>query len=292
MLSHEHGSPQRPSRVVVLGAEGFLGRRLVARLTADDVNIRAIGRSDVDLAAEDASTRLANELSAGDAVVFLSALTPDKGRDVPPFLANLRMGAAVADAIGRVTVGHLIYISSDAVYPFRSALIDENTPAAPIDLYGVMHLSRELMMKQATNAPVAILRPTLIFGAGDTHNSYGPNRFRRAAQKEGRITLFGEGEETRDHIFVNDVVALINLVLSFRSAGTLNLSTGCSIDYASLARLVAAHFPSKIEIAGTPRQNPITHRTFDVAAVFRSFPEFRFTPLEEALALTHQEDAA
>src|SRR3546814_11446336 len=64
-----------------------------------------------------------------------------------------------------------------------------------------------------------LLRPTLIYGAEDTHNSYGPNRLRRMARKDARITLFGAGEETRDHISVDDVYRLILLTLRHRSEG-------------------------------------------------------------------------
>jgi nucleoside-diphosphate-sugar epimerase len=152
-----------------------------------------------------------------------------------------------------------------------------------------MHLAREIMVKSATRAPVAILRPTLVYGAGDTHNAYGPNRLRRMAHLEGRIALFGEGEEMRDHIAVEDVAALTVLVLRHQSRGTLNLATGRSITYGELAKKVAALFDRPIDIVGTPRQNPITHRHFDVTVLRKAFPAFAFTPLDEGLARAHRE---
>ena len=165
----------------MLGARGFVGQALVERLRADGVAVAAIGSDRIDLAAGDAEAKLAGELRPDDTVVFLSALTPDKGRGVESFLANLRMGAAVCAAIERSRPAHMVYISSDAVYPFRSGLINESSCAEPADLYGAMHLAREIMVRHAIKAPVAILRPTLIYGAHDTHNSYGPNRLRRMA---------------------------------------------------------------------------------------------------------------
>ncbi len=277
---------------MVLGAKGFVGRALVARLARDGSSVLPISRDGIDLAADGAADRLTAELRPDDCLVFLSALTPDKGRGIPAFLTNIQMAAAVSSAIERRPPAHIIYVSSDAVYPFRSALIDEDSGAEPVDLYGAMHLSREIMMKQSAKAPVAVLRPTLIYGAGDTHNSYGPNRFRRMAAKERRITLFGEGEETRDHIYVDDVVALIDLVIRHRSAGTLNLATGRSITYRALADMVAWVHPEPVEVAGMPRQNPVTHRSFDVIALHRSFPAFTFTPLEEGLVVAHRADAS
>ena len=291
MLTHYSEQAQQPARVVVLGAKGFVGSSLTEHLRRSAAACRAITRHEIDLSASDAGGRLAAELRPDDVLVFLSALTPDKGRGVPPLLANLRMGAAVCAALEQKPVSHVVYVSSDAVYPFRTGLIDEETCAEPTDLYGAMHLTREIMVKQATKAPVAILRPTLIYGAADTHNSYGPNRLRRMARNERRIALFGNGEETRDYVFIDDVVRLIDLVTRYRSAGVLNLASGRSISFADLGKLVAGLFPQPIEIAGSPRQNPITHRAFDVTAIHRSFPEFTFTPLERGLAEAHRGDA-
>jgi len=50
-----------------------------------------------------------------------------------------------------------------------------------------MHRTRELMLAAEAKAPLAILRLTAVYGAGDTHNSYGPNRFLRQALKDGRF---------------------------------------------------------------------------------------------------------
>ena len=111
----------------------------------------------------------------------------------------------------------------------------------------------------------------------------------QAVSKDGKITLFGQGEETRDHIPVDDVAALSVLVLRHCSTGTLNVATGRSISYAEVARKVAALFDKPIEIAGTARQTPITHRHFDVTALRKAFPTFVFTPLEDGLAKAHRE---
>jgi UDP-glucose 4-epimerase len=170
----------------------------------------------------------------------------------------------------------------------RVGLISEQTCAEPEDLYGMMHLAREMMVKSATKAPVAVLRTTLVYGAADTHNSYGPNRLRRMARKDGKIALFGQGEETRDHIPVDDVAGMTVLALRHRSAGTLNVATGRSISYADLAKKVAALFDKPVEIAGTARQTPITHRHFDVMNLRKAFPTFMFMSLEEGLAKAHR----
>lgn len=273
----------------MLGARGFIGRAVLSAMTTSGIPALPLGSAELDLAADGAGPRLAQRLRPDDALLFLAAITPDKGRGIGPFMTNLRMGAAVCEAIERVKPAHVIYVSSDAVYPMRAALVSEQTCAEPTDLYGAMHLARELMVQGVAGGQVAVLRPTLVYGADDTHNSYGPNRLRRMARKDGRITLFGAGEEMRDHIAIDDVVALLLLVLRHRSTGTINLATGRSISYADLAARVAALFPGPVEIVGTPRQSPVTHRHFAVSAMRRAFPGFVFTELEDGLAKAHRE---
>ena len=288
MLTHHQVPAAAPATVVVLGANGFLAKALTRRLKQDGVAVRAIGRQDIDLSAAGAGEQLAGALKPGDTLVFLSAITPDRGRGIDAFLANVRMGEAVCTAVAAAMPGHVIYVSSDAVYPFTDEVTSEASCAEPTDLYGAAHLARELMIKSAAKCPVAILRPTLIFGAGDTHNSYGANRFRRAARKDGKIALFGGGEETRDHIFIDDAIALIDLVIRHRSAGTLNLVSGRSISFGDLARMVAREFTPAAEIVSMSRQGQITHRKFDAANIRKAFPDFRITPLEEAVAAAHE----
>jgi UDP-glucose 4-epimerase len=215
---------------------------------------------------------------------MLSALTPDKGRDAATLIKNLVMMQNVCAALAEVRCAHLVYASSDAVYGSKAALISEETLASPDDLYGAMHLSRELMARSLGDSAVLTLRPTGIYGSDDTHNSYGPNRFRRTAIAEKRIRLFGRGEEMRDHVHVDDLANLTVLCLERRSIGVLNVATGVSCSFANVARLVVENCAEAIEIENMPRASPITHRHFDITALIKAFPEFRFTALDQGLA--------
>lgn len=285
MLTHQL-APRSPSRVALLGARGFLASRLHAALEGARVPVRAIGSHEVDLTSAGAADTLRSILQEGDAVVFLSAITPDKGKGVDALMANLRMAEQVCAALARVPVGHVVYISSDAVYRDTEPFVDERGPADSSSLYGTMHALRERMLMQALgDTPLAVLRSTLIFGAGDTHNSYGANRFMRAAAADRRIALFGAGEEQRDHVYVDDVVRVIQEVLHRRSSGVLNLVTGQSISFGDLARKVAA-IAGDVVVENRPRAaGPILHRHYDATALFRAFPDFQFTPRDEALAI-------
>jgi len=291
-LTHSWAEPRKPSRVVVIGAGGFVGQAVVAALKAKGTPCLALGSKDIDLTAPGADEQLVKRLQADDAVVMVSALTPDRGRDIATFMKNLRMMQALCDAIGKQPVAHVVNIGSDAVYPDAASLVDETTPTAPNGFHGMMHLARELMLTSIAKMPVALLRPSLLYGAGDTHNGYGPNRFRRTAAKEQRIQLFGNGEEKRDHVYIDDLAELVWRCLAQRSHGTLNIATGQSASFREAADIVALQFSKPVEVAPQPRAAGavITHRHFQVAARIRAFPDFTPTSPTAGIAATHRRD--
>jgi nucleoside-diphosphate-sugar epimerase len=287
MLTHTVPSPIAPARVVILGANGFVARALRLELERTGIATLALGSTDLDLTEAQAAGKLAALLQPQDALVVTAALTPDKGKDLATLLKNLRMIEAVISALAAKPCAHVVYFSSDAVYDDSVALVDERTTAAPKDLYGLMHLTRETALQQAClkpAIPLCIVRPSAIYGAGDTHNSYGPNRFVRTALADGRIKLFGQGEETRDHVALADVVALTSLVLRHRSTGVLNAVSGEAITFAALATQISQLAERSVTIEPLPRGGPVTHRRFDVTRRQRAFPAFRPTPLAEGLA--------
>lgn len=285
MLEHLNATPVKPVRVVVIGAGGFVGGAISRRLTASGATTLALTRQQIDLMAADASQKLRAALKPNDSVVMVSAIAPAK--NVAMLMQNLRMAEAVCEALTAVPIHHLVYISSDAVYADDANPVTEESYCAPSTPHGMMHAARELMLKTATQSPVAMLRPTLVYGAGDPHNGYGPNRFRRQAQRGEPIPLFGEGEEQRDHVSVDDVAELARLILFHRSRGALNAATGVATSFNRIAHIVAAQFGNKSEVQEIPRTIPrphLAHRFFDITACRQAFPAFRFMPLEEGLA--------
>ena len=283
MLEHLNSTPQRPKRVVVIGAGGFVGGAIRAKLEADKIDTLALTRRQVDLLAPDAAAKLKGILQPTDSVVFVSAIAPAK--NVAMLMQNLRMAEALCDALAECPIAHLVYISSDAVYADDQNPVTEASYCAPSTLHGMMHAARELMLKSATSAPVAMLRPTLIYGAGDPHNGYGPNRFRRLAQKGEPIGIFGEGEEQRDHVSVLDVARLAVLMLQHRSRGALNAVTGRSVAFKDIAEITAKLTNGRVESMPRPGPRPhLLHRFFDITECRKAFPQFSFTHVEEGLA--------
>jgi nucleoside-diphosphate-sugar epimerase len=290
MLEHLNPAATAPKRVVIIGAGGFVGGAIRKRLLADRINTLPLTRKELDLLAEGAGAKLAGLLRPDDSIVMVSAVAPAK--TVPVLMQNFRMAEAVCDALAATQVAHLLYISSDAVYANDQNPVTEQSYCAPSTIHGMMHAARELMLKSATAAPVAMLRPTLIYGAADPHGGYGPNRFRRQAEKGEAITLFGEGEERRDHILVDDVAALTALIVQHRSRGALNAVTGVSTSFHDVAQIVAAQFGNRVPVKSVPRPGPrphLLHRFFDITNCHKAFPGFRYTALSEGLAQVIQE---
>jgi nucleoside-diphosphate-sugar epimerase len=292
MLRHDNPSAAPPARTVVLGSGGFIGHAILRKLCADGRSAVGLPRDGLDLLAVGAAERLSSLLRHDDAVVIVAAKAPCKTPAM--MLENIGMMAAVCEALAKRPVEHLVYISSDAVYADGPLPLTEASPAAPTSLHGVMHLAREHMLRAVADAtPLAILRPTLVYGAEDPHNGYGPNRFRRQANRGEQIVLFGEGEEQRDHVDVDDVGQIARLVLDHRSSGVLNIATGAVASFRAVAEKVAALSPWQVSIMGSPRNGPMPHngyRPFDTAATLRAFPGFHYTAIDAGLARAQQRE--
>jgi len=283
MLTHGNPKAVRPPRVVILGAKGFLATHLRVRLEKEGIPCRCVGSAELDLTQKDSAAALSEVFNTDDTVVMMSVLTPDKGRDYRTYMLNEQMTETVCRALERKPCGHFVYMSSDAVYDGHQTPIDEDSTREPIDLYALIHTSREMLLGSvlaARNIPHCFLRPTSIYGQGDTHNSYGPNRFVRSAAGEGKIALFGRGEERRSHLYVDDAISLILLSILHRSEGTLNLAAEPAVSFLELATTVVRSFPGPVRIDFAPRTVKPVHRPHRTGAIGKAFPGYRQTPLE------------
>ncbi len=291
-LVHRHATPSKPKRVVVLAAGGFVGGAIHARVAREGVETLALTRAQVDLIEPGAGAALAALLRPEDSVVAAAAVAPVKNAGM--FEANARLVRNLVEALTARPVAHLLNIGSDAMYADSAAPLTEASVAAPDNLHGIMHLFRETALKAIPGVRYASLRPTLVYGARDPHNGYGPNRFRRLAQAGDPIVLFGEGEERRDHVLVDDVAELAWRMLAQASAGALNAATGRVASFREIAELCVRLAGSKSPVRGSPRQGPMPHngyRPFDPTAVRAAFPDFRFVSLEDGLARVQAETA-
>jgi len=310
MLKHRNNQPSQPKRIVLLGAGGFLGTHLRRSFSSAGIDCLALGRADLDLTQPDSAARLSELVRPDDTIVMTSILTPEKGRDFHVFNDNLRMAHSVCLALERKSCAQFVYLSSDAVYDAHKIPLDEDSTREPIDLYSLTHTAREMLVASVLSrsaTPFCVLRPTNIYGHGDTHGNYGPNSFVRSALNDKRIVLYGRGEERRSHLYIDDAVTLILRAIAMRSEGTLNLAVRPAISYMDVAKIVVRNCEGTVAIDFVPRTiqavhrpykatqvfrfiynhgrkiGPIVHRPFAVSAIFDAFPDFRYTPLEEGI---------
>jgi len=278
MLKHLNVKPQSPKRVVLLGGSGFIGQQISRNILLETHEVLSLNSTDLDLRVHDSVIKLKNILRKSDVVIFLSALTPNKGKDAGTFVNNILMMKHFIEALRSCPVAHLIYFSSDAVYGFERSYLSEESPVAPNDLYGAMHLSREVMLRELIDIPYVTLRVTMVYGNGDTHFAYGPNKFYQSAVQRKTIELFGNGEELRDYIHVEDVAEITKRVVMMRSTGILNVASGESISFKAVANLIITNIPHPIVVTNVKRINKITHRHHDITNLLKAFPAISLKP--------------
>ena len=252
-----------------------------------EIAVRGFSSKELNLIHSGSIAQLNGVLRPEDTLVVVSALTPDRGRDLATLTNNIRMIENVCASLNDRSCARLVYVSSDAVYADDAHPVRETSCCDPASFHGLMHLVRERALDataKSKHIPYLIVRPSAIYGTGDTHNSYGPNRFVRTASRERTIKLFGNGEERRDHVHIDDVVNLIARCIQKRTDGILNIASGNAVPFAEVAQIISDLHGNVVNIQGSPRQNPITHRHFDTTRLLHAFPSFQFMPLRTGLA--------
>ncbi len=268
-------------RVVVTGGAGFIGSSLVHALVGggsdvtiiDDLSTGSIGNVHpaagfrrIDVTGDD----LADVIVAArpEFVVHLAAQVSVPVSIADPELdrrINVDGTRAVAEAAVAAGARRVIFASSAAVYGDPAELpLTEESPTAPVVPYGHSKLAAEGVLAE-------VLRPAGVdFAALRFANVYGP---RQKAEGEGGVVaqfasrmakretpiIFGSGKQTRDFVFVSDVVNAC--VLAAEYDGTLalpgpngpayNVSTGRATSVNMLAEglRVAMRYPGTIEHA-------------------------------------------
>jgi len=270
------------NKIVILGSKGFVAEETTKVLKQKNKVVN-VSKEDIDLVSDNSAQQLSNIVNNGDTVVFISAIAPTK--TIEMFEDNIRIVRNTIKSLETKKVSHMVNISSDAVYQDSESLMDENSMCMQNSYHGAMHLSREVLLNIAFGNVITHVRPTLIYGKLDPHNGYGPNSFQRLVGKNKDITLFGNGEEQRDHVFIEDVANLIGLIVQNRSFGVYNAVSGKVKSFYDIAKLVKENNKSDIEIISTERKSPMPHNGYRAFKKSKAEVDFnyKFTQLEEGL---------
>ena len=252
------------NRVVILGSGGFISGSIEKLLKKKKINYIGLTRKKIDFKKKTSSQKLLKILKNSDIVLIVAAKAPCK--DIKMLEDNLTIMKNIINALIKKTVSKIIYLSSDSVYSDSMKKLNENSKTNPDNYHGLMHLMREKMLKSIKPKNLCILRPTLVYGDNDPHNGYGPNSFLRLAKKNLPIKLFGNGEELRDHIFIDDVAKIIFLTIINNIKGVINVVTGTKISFYEIAKLAIKRVKSNSKIIKIKRKGPMPHngyRLFD-----------------------------
>ena len=263
-------------RLVVLGATGFVGGHVADRARELGWEVLGLSSKDLDLTSPTGAEMLSDMLRDGDTIVHGAAVVP--ARNSVEVSQNLLMTQSVVDALLGHEIAQLVVVSSDAVYGSESGVVTELSVCSPDSMHGIMSLAREMMCSEVKVPLLTIVRPAPIYGAGDPHKSYGPNRFIGQMIEGGEITLFGEGASIRDHVFIDDVADVIVRAITAGESGVMNITSGESISFAALAELVCQSGPLGSRVVSVGSEPSPTFRNYDISNLVRLIPDFDPTP--------------
>ena len=264
-------------KLLLIGKSGFVSSNFQKLLKLKNIKFQVISSKDVNLVSGRSAKKLLNfdKKNVNYIVYFFSALTPDKGKDEFTFIKNTQMVSNFFKYFPKDRISYFVYVSSDAVYG-NIEKISNPTQANPTDLYGYMHLIREkISSTHIEKSKICILRPTAIYGKGDTHNSYGPNRFFKSAKNLSEITLFGKGLDERDHLYIDDFCNILFKFFKTQLSGIYPIATQQSYTFLHVAKIIKKYFKSKknkdIKIKLIPNNSKPSKKNFSSLKYKRLF---------------------
>jgi UDP-glucose 4-epimerase len=249
-------------RVLVCGGAGFIGSTLTDRLTGDghDVvvlddlshgkrsNLRGARLIERDITAPGLAEAV--EGVGAEVIVNLAAQIDVRLSVADPVhdaSSNVLGTVALLEAARRGGARKVVLASSVAIYGPPAALpVTEETPTNPLSPYAVSKLAGELYLRQYTRLH-GLETTTLVLT-----NTYGPRQdphgeagviaiFADRMLRGEPTRVFGDGANSRDYVFVDDVVdAFVKACGPVASGMRLNIGTGVAVTDLALHRTMAA----------------------------------------------------
>jgi len=204
--------------------------------------------------------------------------------------ANYTSTMNIADFARRSGAKRLVFASSAAIYgDVETVPVSESVPAAPLSPYGLHKLASEQCLRYHAvvhNIPASVFRFFNVYGPRQDPNSPYTgviSIFINRSLQNLPLTIFGDGGQTRDFVFVGDIARMLaKAALSDRLGFSLaNLGTGNATSVTQLAKEVVRLCNSTSSISyGTARAGEIKH---SLAAIDQARELLDYAP-EVALA--------
>jgi nucleoside-diphosphate-sugar epimerase len=230
-------------KILVTGASGFVGKRLVA------YNKEIFTIETISLQNDHWKTK---DFSDFDAVVHLAGKAHEMSKieDHIYFDVNYALTKSFFEKITADGVSHFVYISSTKVYGDDvQQELKENSDCHPNDAYGESKWKAEQFLLQQTVATVAIVRPPLVYGPNvkgnmlkimELCNSNKPLPFASIANK-------------RSMVYVDNLIELINTILQKKAKGIFVAGDLAPISTTTLVTLIRNALGKKVNIFSIPQ---------------------------------------
>lgn len=222
-------------RYLVTGGAGFIGSTLSEKLLRNGAIVRAVDcfsdyyprerkeknikglstNTSYQFIEDDLAETDMNALLDGvDYVIHLAAqpgVRKSWGRDFQVYIdQNIKATQRLLEAMIGKPVKRLVYASSSSVYGDTPALpMKEDSYVQPVSPYGVTKLAAENLVNlygKAYNIPSVSLRLFTVYGPRQRPDM-AFNKFMRKILHSEPIEIFGDGEQTRDFTYVDDVIS-------------------------------------------------------------------------------------
>ena len=283
-------------KYLVTGAAGFIGSNLVAALVARGDSVRAfdnlatghwglVRRLVADASKVEAITADIRDVVAmarameGVEFVFHQAALGSVPRSVENPAesdeVNVHGSVVVLDAARRAGVRRVIFAASSAAYGDTPTLPKrEDMPTGPLSPYAVSKVAGEQYFRVfATLYGMETLSLRYFNVFGQNQLPEGPYaaaipRFVRAALAEEPITIFGDGEQTRDFCFIANVVNanLLAAATPRKLEGqVINIAGGRRISLNDLVKEIGRVLGKKLDVRYLdPRPGDVRHSLADI----------------------------
>lgn len=251
--------PLHGQRVLVTGGSGFIGRAVVRGLLAAGAEITVVdhhpfpgpGVETVVGDLRDPAVRDAAVTSRLGGIIHLAALTSVLKSAQDPagtYEANVAVTAALLELARERGAERFVLASTNAVTGnVGDGIIREDVPLRPLTPYGATKAACEMLLSAYASSyglAATALRLTNVYGPGmDEKDSFVPRLMRAALAGEG-VHVYGDGEQRRDFVFVDDVVQAVLLAWRHRHSGPVIIGSGRSVSVNELveeARRATGH---------------------------------------------------
>lgn len=260
-------------KVLITGSEGFVGREFQRQLDGHNIT-----RVDLKING-DCREFFQFTDTQYDLVVHLAAIVGGRKTIEGNPLAiadDLSIDAEMFNWAIRTNQKSVMYFSSSAAYPIGLQTLDAQHKLSELDIdldnihnpdltYGWAKLTGEYLAKFANEAGVFthVFRPFSGYG-GDQDLDYPfPTFIQRGLRRDDPFDVWGHGNQVRDFIHIEDVVAGAMSAYHLGYPLPVNLGTGRPTSFNELAGLVASEIGYSPEIANIPGPVGVEYRVSD-----------------------------